>query len=262
MGCSLLLVAACVAASVCGSLPAGASAASVPSEQPGTTPTQPSSPSSTPPADVLLSNERTLTTWAHSDGIGPIYMHPNTAAARIAKVHLHDADGFPEVYLVLSSYVDAEGGEWVRVRIPGRPNGRTGWILRELLGGLQRTHWRILVDRSERRMRVYYAGHLLRIFPVGVGKPSTPTPTGHFWINERFKLSDPSNPYWPYALGTSDYSTLPNWAGEGVIGIHGPFGEPQRIPGDPSHGCIRMLSPDIAWLGPRVTLGTPVDVVP
>src|ERR1700689_2187330 len=94
-GRSPLLVAACVAAIACGSLPAGASAAGTPSEQPGSTPTQPSSPPSTPSADVLLSNELTLTTWAHSEGIGPIYVHPDTGAARIAKVHLHDSDGFP-----------------------------------------------------------------------------------------------------------------------------------------------------------------------
>ncbi len=222
-----------------------------------------SSPSLEPPAStaVELSNERTVTTWAHSESPGQIYAGPDTRAARVAKVRLYDADGFPEVYMLLSSYTDAEGREWVQVRIPGRPNGRTGWMPRELLGNLYRTYWRIVVNRSAQRMRVYYAGRLLRVFPVGVGNPSTPTPTGHFWIDERFKLSSPSNPYWPYALGTSDYSTLSDWAGEGVVGIHGPFGEPQRIPGDPSHGCIRMLVPDIAWLGPRVTLGTPVDVV-
>jgi hypothetical protein len=238
-----LLVAACTAAIACGALlPAAASAAA--------------------PTAVSLSNEVTLTTWAHPEGVGPIYVIPDTSAPRIAEVHLYDADGFPEVYPLLRSYINAEGQEWVRVRIPGRPNGRTGWMLRELLGSFHHTHWRIVVDLSERRMMVYYAGRPLRIFPVGVGKPSTPTPTGHFWIDESFKLSNPSNPYWPYALGTSDYSTLPNWAGEGVVGIHGPYGEPQKIPGDPSHGCIRMLAPDIAWLGPRVTLGTPVDVVP
>jgi hypothetical protein len=209
----------------------------------------------------LLSNERTLTTWAESESTGRIYAHPDVRAAPVAKVRLYDADGFPEVYMLLSAYTDAEGLEWVRVRIPGRPNGRTGWTSRELLGSFHRTQWRIVVNRGTHRMRVYYAGRLRRVFPVGVGKPSTPTPTGHFWIDERFKLASPSNPYWPYALGTSDYSTLPNWAGEGVVGIHGPFGEPQRIPGDPSHGCIRMLVPDIAWLGPRVTLGTPVDVI-
>jgi L,D-transpeptidase-like protein len=263
-------------------VPAGASAASsagqqvggvaAPTEQPGaqsppvapsSTSPQPSSSSPAPPADAgsVLSNERTVTVWAYSESPGRIYAHPDTHAARVAKVRLYNADGFPEVYMLLSSYTDAEGLEWVHVRIPGRPNGRTGWMSRELLGSFHRTHWRIVVNRNEHRMRVYYSGRLLRVFPVGVGKPSTPTPTGHFWIDERFKLSSSSSPYWPYALGTSDYSTLPDWAGEGVVGIHGPFGEPQRIPGDPSHGCIRMLVPDIAWLGPRVTLGTPVDVV-
>jgi hypothetical protein len=255
-----LVTASCALAIACWAfVPAGASAAGAPSS---TTP-QPGSSSPAPPNDagVRLSNERTVTTWAHSESPGRIYAQPDARAARVAKVRLYDADGFREVYMLLSSYTDAEGREWVRVRIPGRPNGRTGWMLRELLGSLHRTHWRIVVNRSEHRMRVFYSGRLLRVFPVGVGKPSTPTPIGHFWIDERFKLSSPSNPYWPYALGTSDYSTLPDWAGEGVVGIHGPFGEPQRIPGDPSHGCIRMLVPDIAWLGPRVTLGTPVDVV-
>jgi len=45
------------------------------------------------------------------------------------------------------------------------------------------------------------------------------------------------------------------------VGIHGDFGAPQLIPGDPSHGCVRMRAPDLAWLAPRVTLGTPVDIV-
>src|SRR5271167_184904 len=202
-----LAMAACAAAIACGTvLPAGASAASASGQ----------------PATVALSNDRTRTTWAHPEDTGPIYAQPDTGAVPIAKVHLYDADGFPEVYLLLSSYVDGEGNEWVRVRVPGRPNGRTGWMLRELLGSFHHTHWRIVVERGARRMRVYYAGRLLRVFPVGVGKPSTPTPTGHFWIDERFKLSSPSNPYWPYALGTSDYSTLPHWEGEGVVGIHGP----------------------------------------
>ncbi len=212
------------------------------------------------PTIKRLSNELTLTTWAHPEVPGQIYLHPDASSRRVGRVHLLTADGFSEVYVLLSRYVDSDGNEWVKVRIPGRPNGREGWVRRELLGSLHRTRWRIVVDRAERLMYVYFAGRLMRIFPVGVGKPSTPTPAGHFWIDERFKLDDPASPYWPYALGTSDYSTLPDWPGEGVVGIHGPYGEPQRIPGDPSHGCIRMLAPDIGWLGPRVTLGTPVVV--
>ena len=208
----------------------------------------------------LIGEKGGLAAWAHPEGRGPIYVRPDTRSRRLARVRLFNADGFLEVYPLLRGYMAPDGREWVKVRVPGRPNGRTGWAERELLGPVHHARWRIVVNRRARRMRVFYRGRLLRVFPVGVGKPSTPTPAGRFWIDERFKLSNPRNPYWPYALGTSDYSSLPNWPGEGVIGIHGPFGEPQKIPGDPSHGCIRMLSRDISWLGPRVTLGTPVVV--
>jgi lipoprotein-anchoring transpeptidase ErfK/SrfK len=47
-----------------------------------------------------------------------------------------------------------------------------------------------------------------------------------------------------------------------VVGIHGAFGAPQLIPGDPSHGVVRMHDGDIAELAPRVQIGTPVDIVP
>ncbi len=241
---SLRVTAGCAVAFAWGLLlPAGASAVrahqqtpssvAAPAEQPGAVSSTSPQPDPTPPVtpvEVQLSNGLTLTIWAHPEARGPIRAQPATDAARIAKVRLYDPDGFRNVYLLLSSYVDPEGREWVRVRIPGRPNGRTGWMLRELLGGFHRTRWRIVVDRGARRMGVYYDGRLRRVFPVGVGKPSTPTPAGHFWIDERFKLSSPSSPYWPYALGTSDYSTLPNWPGEGVVGIHGPYGERRRSP--------------------------------
>jgi hypothetical protein len=203
----------------------------------------------------------TSTSWAHPEIGGWIRRRPGARSGRVAKVRLYDPDGFPEVYLLLGRDVDAAGDEWVKVRVPGRPNGRIGWMLRELLGVIHHTSWRIVVDRGERRMRVYHAGRLLRVFPVGIGKPSTPTPAGHFWVDERFKVSDPRSAYYPYALGTSDYSTLSDWPGEGLVGIHGPYGEPQKIPGDPSHGCIRLHVPDITWLAHRVGLGTPVDVL-
>jgi hypothetical protein len=268
---AVLLVALASVATLTGTAsaanPGGTPAASAaePTAPTAGAPVSPAPTSVTPattPSVKQLSNEVTLTVWAHSEIRGPIYARPSPSSRTVGQLHLYTADGFSEVYVLLSSYVDALGREWVKVRIPGRPNGRTGWVLRELLGDSHDTRWRIVVHRGARRMDVYYAGALLRVFPVGVGKPSTPTPLGHFWVDERFKLADPDNPYGPYALGTSDYSTLPDWPGEGVVGIHGPYGEPQKIPGDPSHGCIRMLDPDIAWLGPRVTLGTPVEVVP
>ncbi len=208
-----------------------------------------------------LSNERTFTRWAHPEIAGGIYSRPTARSKLLAHIRLATEDGFPEVYLLLAERVDSAGREWVKTRIPGRPNGRQGWMLKELLGPLHLTHWAITVNLGARRLSAYYQGRLRMVAPVGVGKPSTPTPTGRFWIRERFRVTDPASPYWPYALGTADYSTLSEWPGGGVIGIHGPYGEPQLIPGDPSHGCIRMRSSDLARLAPEVTLGTPVRVV-
>ena len=224
-------------------------------------PPQPPAPASVPPPGRRLSSERTLTTWAHPWEPTPIYAQPKPRAHRVAELHLLTEDGFPEVYLLLAAHTDAQGREWVQLRVPQRPNGRTGWVLREVLGSFHVTHWLIVVSLRRRHLTAYYDGHVRMSVPVGVGKPSSPTPPGRFWIRERFRLTERSNPYWPYALGTLDYSTLTDWPGGRVAGIHGDFNEPQLIPGDPSHGCVRMHDPDIAWLAPRITLGTPVHII-
>jgi lipoprotein-anchoring transpeptidase ErfK/SrfK len=163
---------------------------------------------------------------------------------------------------VLSTLTGSDGVEWVRVRVPGRPNGRVGWVTASALSQFRVTRWLIVITLHTRQLKAFYDGRLRLTAPVGVGKPSTPTPTGHFWIREIFKLSNPSNPYWPWAIGTSAYSRLTDWPGGGVVGIHGDFGEPQAIPGDPSHGCVRMHASDLERLVPHVQLGTPVDIKP
>ncbi|HEX5224068.1 MAG TPA: L,D-transpeptidase, partial [Solirubrobacteraceae bacterium] len=214
-----------------------------------------------PVPDVTLSDEHSRTTWAHPVDELPIYTLADPHAHRITHTHLLTEDGFAEIYMVLSSHVDAAGRKWLKIRIPGRPNGREGWVSSEALGNLHVTHWAIVINRARETLTVYDDGRRRYVAPVGVGKPSTPTPPGHFWIRERFKLTNPKNPYFPYALGTSDYSTLSEWPGGGVVGIHGPFGEPGRIPGHPSHGCVRMLDKGIAWVGAHVNLGTPVRII-
>lgn len=218
------------------------------------------SASPSPSGDISLSNEWNASTWAYAAARSPIYAQPDRRARRIDHVHLETEDGFPEVYLLLAQRTDAQGQTWVRLRIPGRPNGRTGWVPRAALGGLRTTHWLIVISLRARELTAYFDGHVRFRAPVGVGKPSSPTPPGRFWIRERFKIAERSNPYWPYAIGTADYSTLTDWPGGGIVGIHGDFGEPRSIPGDPSHGCVRMRDSDIGWLAPRVDIGTPVHI--
>ncbi len=147
--------------------------------------------------------------------------------------------GLPQTYLLLRARWDAQGREWVKVRIPVRPNGRTGWVKRDALGAFHLTHLLVVVDRQRLQILLYRSGRLVWSAPVAVGKPSTPTPPGRFWITERFKIENPSSGYWPYAFGTSDYSTLTDWPEGGVVGLHGLLSAPT----DPRTDLARMHPP-------------------
>jgi L,D-transpeptidase catalytic domain len=211
--------------------------------------------------DQILSNENTLTRWAYVNQIVWINQAPIGSSRRVGQLTWYTADGFSAIYLLLRAHWDAHGREWVKLRIPGRPNGRTGWVERSALGSFHVTHLLVVVDRERRQMSFYSRGRRIWTAPVGVGKPGTPTPAGHFWIDERFKIANPSSGYYPYAFGTTDYSTLSDWPGGGVVGIHGPYYEPQGIPGYISHGCIRLRVSDDFWLAGHLQLGTPLKVI-
>ena len=217
--------------------------------------------SATVPGDEILSNEFTVTQWAYVARLAKVYTAPSVWSGVITHLHWYTEDGFPEIYLLLRAHWDDQGREWVQLRIPGRPNGRTGWVLRSALASFHITHQLLVVNRAAMHMYFYYDGRRIWSAPIGVGKRSTPTPRGHFWIRERFVITDPSNGYYPYAFGTADYSTLTDWPGGGVVGIHGPYGASwSQIPGRISHGCIRLHVPDDFWLGAHLHLGTPLWV--
>jgi len=213
-----------------------------------------------PDRDRVLSDETTFTRWAYVNRIAWIREAPRRSSPRLARLTWFTQDHFPSIYLVLRTR-QVRGVTWVKLRIPGRPNGRTGWVARDALGPWHRTASLVVVNRATLRIHFYSRGRRIWSAPVGVGKPGTPTPAGRFWIVERFRITDARSGYYPYALGTSAYSRLSEWPGGGVVGIHGPYYDPQAIPGRISHGCIRLKTPDAFWLARHVTLGTPVHVM-
>jgi len=105
----------------------------------------------------------------------------------------------------------------------------------------------IVIDHSEFRLYYYEHGRLIKKWPCVLGKPSTPTPLGHFKIYA--KQPNPGNVMGPYLL-----------AYYGAIGIHGTNqpGLIKRFPRAFSHGCARLTNAQITWLYPRVPVGTPV----
>ncbi len=242
--------------------PAPIEPAPAPAAVSGSPPSPAPAGSPVPLADTtqVLSNESTFTRWAYVNEIASVHRQPSASSAVVPRLHWNTEDGFPEIYLLLRAHWDAEGREWIELRIPGRPNGRTGWVPRAALGAVHLTNQLLVVNREKLEMYFYTDGHLVWSAAVAVGKPSTPTPVGRFWIRERFKIEDPQSGYWPYAFGTSDYSTLTDSPAGGVVGIHGPYYQPQLIPGAISHGCIRLRVDDDEWLGAHLGLGTPVHV--
>jgi hypothetical protein len=206
---------------------------------------------------VRLSNEWTFTRWAHPERRAPIRWLPTPQARTIVRTHYLTEDGFPEVYPVLRSWRDSKRHNWLEVRIPMRPNGRTGWVRRSALGPYFRVRTVLVVVRHKLRATLYKRGRRILSIPVGIGKPSTPTPAGRFWIREKFRTPDPGGLYGPVAFGSSDYSVLSDWPGGGIIGIHG-TSEPSLIPGRPSHGCIRVRNRAVRRLWHLMPVGTPL----
>jgi len=154
----------------------------------------------------------------------------------------------------------AGGQEWLEVLLPGRPDSHTGWI-QAGVASLTVTSWQIVVDLSTREVTVFDGGHVMRAFPAVVGKPSTPTPTGHFFVEETVPLG-PQIAGAPFALALSARSNaLAEFdGGPGQVALHGIA----NIGGTPgtavSHGCVRLSTADIAWLGDHISSGVPVTI--
>lgn len=200
-----------------------------------------------------------VSTWSHAQRPAPVWREPARSSGAIARLHPDTEDGRPEIYLVIGSRVDEFGRDWRRIRLPGRPNGRTGWVLRRHLGTAHTVRTYLLIEREQLRARLYRGRRLVWSARVGIGAPGTPTPTGRFWVRERLRSVGRGGLYGPYAFGTSAYSVLSDWPGGGVIGIHG-TNQPRLVPGRPSHGCVRLRNADIRRLWRLLPLGTPVRI--
>jgi hypothetical protein len=206
-----------------------------------------------------LSDEHGTTRWSTALTRAVAHRGPDAHSARVGGLRFYTEDLLPEVYVALEQARGADDREWVRVRLPMRPNGTTGWVRRSALGPWHVNHSLLHVDRRARTAVLVKRGRVVWRSRVGVGKPGTPTPTGHFYVRERIPNLAGSPLYGPIAFGTSAYSRLSDWPGGGVIGVHG-TDQPQLIPGRVSHGCVRVPNRAVRRLARLLTIGTPVRI--
>jgi L,D-transpeptidase-like protein len=220
----------------------------------------PKLPPFTPRDMKRVSDERLTTRWGYVAKVRSVFERPSRHAHRVAKLHIYTEDDFPEIYVVLARWRAPDGLVWLRIRVPMRPNGVTGWVHESALTDLVTVHTAIRIDRRHQRLTLFRDGRRIFRTPIGVGKPSTPTPAGHFYIREKFRVVGVPL-YGPFAIGTSAYAPhLTDWPGGGVVGMHG-TDQPYLIPGRPSHGCIRLRNRAIRRLYRLAPRGTPIDIV-
>ena len=187
---------------------------------------------------------------------------PISESPRVTVLRQFRADFRPQYVLALDERLDAEGQPtWYRVSVPGRPNGRTGWVRADALE-LRPVQKKLIVYRGARRFEFWDGDRLVRAGKVGVGKAGAETPLGLFYVT--WKFSPKIDPEWSilgaYAFETSAYSKLTDWPGGGIVGVHGtPW--PELLGHAVSHGCVRLSNANADFLRLRMPLGTPVKIV-
>jgi hypothetical protein len=132
----------------------------------------------------------------------------------------------------------------------------------------RRYHTYILVSRETFTLRLYKHLKLVKTYRIAVGQAGLETPAGQYTIND--KQVNPwwhvPNSAWAGALAGQVIPPGPadpiksRWLGfYNGAGIHG-TDAPWSIGTAASHGCIRMLIPDVEDLYNRVPLETPIYV--
>jgi lipoprotein-anchoring transpeptidase ErfK/SrfK len=148
---------------------------------------------------------------------------------------------------------------WYRVQLPLKPNGVTGYV-RASSVVLRKVSTRIVVELSRRRLTLFERGHLALRATIAVGSPSTPTPTGRYYVNQRLVPDDVSGPFGPGAVGISAFSNvLTGWTQGGPVAIHG-TNEPWSIGRAVSNGCIRLPNATLRRVFALAVAGTPVII--
>jgi lipoprotein-anchoring transpeptidase ErfK/SrfK len=184
---------------------------------------------------------------------------PNGGAPVVKRLRSVRRDLRLQIVHAVRAAKDANGDDWLKLRLPMRPNGTTGWARAEDVL-VRPVPQKIVIDLSARSLKLYRKGRLLASTrKVGIGKRGTPTPRGYFYVTAKYRA--PGRGYGVFALETSAYSpTLSDWPGGGVVGIHGTF-QPQILPGAVSHGCVRVTNRIILRLKRLAPVGTAIRVV-
>ncbi len=139
------------------------------------------------------------------------------------------------------------------------------WILPQ-----QKTRGFVL-NIPEMRLYYYISATEVMTFPLGIGMEGWDTPAGKYWIGEKRK-----NPVWYVPKSIQEEMEEPrkvippgpenplgsHWmrlsaTSYGIHGTNNPWAVGRKV----THGCIRLYPEDIAFLFPKVSSNTPVEIM-
>ena len=161
--------------------------------------------------------------------------------------------------LAILGGTDAAGESWIRVLLPRRPNGLTGWVRRTEVC-LRRTRFAISVDRRRRLLVARKNGRVVHRSRIDVGQTATPTPSGLYAVYEKYRPDLGREVFGEAILSLTGHSTVFRrfGGGDARLAIHGrrtTLGAPGTAY---SFGCVRLARRSLLVLAKKVPVGTPV----
>lgn len=177
-------------------------------------------------------NEPPIQTYAVGKKVGYHMIHTVKPGETPAIISTNYRVPLQQLYAVNPGMGHLYAGQ--QIHIPGLPSPNT-------------IPYTIQISIKKRRLSLYHTGKLLKIYPIGVGKMLTQTPTGEYVIvNREFNPGGPFGVLW-LSLSKQGY------------GIHG-TNNPSSIGKAVSHGCVRMYNRDVLQLAEMVPNGTRVMI--
>ncbi|HZV75595.1 MAG TPA: L,D-transpeptidase [Conexibacter sp.] len=247
-----LVAAGALAAGGCGGGGDPAPAVLVPLPAPATTRVPSPSTVTVPAAATARTPPGRLTVQVTQ----PIGLHARPGGPLVGRIAPHTQFGSAAVLPVVR-----QRGSWLGVISPALPDGRIGWIAASTGLVAYRTQYSVVASLRRREVVVRRAGRVVLRFPVAIGSPATPTPTGQFAVTDKLLTQDPGSPYGCCILALSAHQTHTpqGWGGGDRVAIHA-TNLPETIGTAASLGCLRGPADEVRRIVQLVPLGTIVTV--
>ncbi len=186
---------------------------------------------------------------------------PSGGARIIARLsEFRPQDYRPRYVLAVAAKKGPKGKTaWYKITVPGRPNGRVGWVPAKQIS-IRRVPWQVVVYRGSRVVQVWKDDKLVDTSKVAVGAPGMETPIGLYYVTVRFR---PVTSAVPRRCSPSRRAPTPSSRSGRAAASSACTARrhPSLLGQAVSHGCVRISNETANFLRDRIPLGTPIRVL-